>query len=34
VRDSLNVSFDENGNISINNFKRKVLYEFHSGVCF
>ncbi|MBQ1780957.1 MAG: hypothetical protein II001_05950 [Bacteroidales bacterium] len=34
VRDSLNVSFDKDGNISINDFKRKVLYEFHSGVCF
>ena len=34
VLDSMNVSFDEDGNISIKDFKRKVLYEYHSGICF
>ena len=34
VLDSLNVYFEEDGSISFDNFKRKVLYEFHSGLCF
>ena len=34
VLNSVNVYFEEDGSISFDNFKRKMLYEFHSGVCF